>query len=129
MPSSFAARTTRRNASTPRRWPSARGRPRAAAQRPLPSMMIATCKGVSAGSDPSVAGTATFDIGQIPEHFLNAAILGLRLRKHSKSIGYTHPMRKAATGLAWYASDGENFLFLARKQVIDLRDRAVGRLL
>ncbi len=42
MPSSPAARTVRRNASTPRRWPSPRGRPRAAAQRPLPSMMMAT---------------------------------------------------------------------------------------
>src|ERR1700736_2361749 len=62
MPSSLAARTTRRNASTPRRWPSARGRPRAAAQRPLPSMMIATCKGPSGRSGPSAAGAAAFDI-------------------------------------------------------------------
>ncbi len=42
MPISAAARTVRRTASTPRRWPSTRGRPRAAAQRPLPSMMMAT---------------------------------------------------------------------------------------
>src|ERR1700756_621509 len=59
MPSSCAARTTRRNASTPRRWPSARGRPRAAAQRPLPSMMMATCAGPSDLLGPSsVAGAA-----------------------------------------------------------------------
>src|SRR5947209_7336668 len=45
MPSSPAARTVLRSASTPRRWPSVRGRPRAAAQRPLPSMMMATCRG------------------------------------------------------------------------------------
>src|SRR5258708_10561486 len=64
MPSSCEARTTRRSASTPRRWPSARGRPRAAAQRPLPSMMIATCKGGSVRSGPSVAGAAAFDIDQ-----------------------------------------------------------------
>src|SRR5262249_44834614 len=51
MPSSCAARTTRRSASTPRRWPSPRGRPRAAAQRPFPSMMIATWRGTSAGLD------------------------------------------------------------------------------
>src|SRR5277367_3135759 len=63
MPSSCEARTTRRSASTPRRWPSARGRPRDAAQRPLPSMMIATCSGPSDRSCPSVAGTA-FDIGR-----------------------------------------------------------------
>src|SRR5450755_3548277 len=64
MPSSCAARTTRRSASTPRRWPSVRGKPLAAAQRPLPSMMIATCKGPSARSGPSVAGAAAFDIDQ-----------------------------------------------------------------
>src|SRR5262245_17250874 len=37
-----AASTTRRTASAPRRCPAVRGSPRAAAQRPLPSMMIAT---------------------------------------------------------------------------------------
>ena len=47
MPSSPAARTVRRKASTPRRWPSTRGSPRAAAQRPLPSMMMATWRGGS----------------------------------------------------------------------------------
>src|SRR6476661_5724552 len=93
MPSSLAARTTRRNASTPRRWPSARGNPRAAAQRPLPSMIIATCKGPSVRSGPSVAGAAAFDI----QEFL--------------------------------ALDGEDFFFLGRKQLIDLRNRPVGCLL
>src|ERR1035437_7524120 len=91
MPSSLAARTTRRSASTPRRWPSARGKPRAAAQRPFPSMMIATCKGPSVRSGPSVAGAAAFDIGQ--------------------------------------SLNGEDFFFLGRKQLIDLRNRPVGRLL
>src|SRR5215218_9531319 len=43
---------------------SVRGRPRAAAQRPFPSMMIATCNGPSVRSGPSVAGAATFGIGQ-----------------------------------------------------------------
>src|SRR5690349_6683062 len=62
MPSSCEARTTRRNASTPRRCPSARGRPRAAAQRPLPSMMMATCAGASDRSGPSVAGAAALDM-------------------------------------------------------------------
>ena len=45
MPSSRAARTVRRTASAPWRCPSARAPPRAAAQRPLPSMMIATWSG------------------------------------------------------------------------------------
>ena len=47
MPRSPAARTVRRKASTPRRCPSTRGRPCAAAQRPLPSMMMATCRGAA----------------------------------------------------------------------------------
>src|SRR5271163_4542024 len=33
----------RRTAATPARWPATRGRLRRAAQRPLPSMMMATC--------------------------------------------------------------------------------------
>src|SRR4030081_3628218 len=91
MPSSLAARTTRRSASTPRRWPSARGKPRAAAQRPFPSMMIATCRGASVRSGPSVAAAAAFDIGQ--------------------------------------SLNREDLFFLGRKQLIDLRNRPVGRLL
>src|ERR1043166_5911346 len=125
MPSSFAARTTRRNAATPRRWPSARGRPRAAAQRPLPSMMIATCNGVSEGSDPSVAGTATFDIGEIPGA---AAARFARPQKCSRSVGYAHLSRKTATGLR-HASNGQDFLFLGRQQLVDFCNRCVGGLL
>ena len=45
MPSSRAARTTRRTASAPCAVPVGARPPRAAAQRPLPSMMIATCSG------------------------------------------------------------------------------------
>src|SRR5436190_15510720 len=42
IPSSIAASTVRRSARVPSRWPSATGRPRDIAQRPLPSRMIAT---------------------------------------------------------------------------------------
>ena len=35
----------RRTGRRPALWPAARGRPRAVAQRPLPSMMIAMCRG------------------------------------------------------------------------------------
>src|SRR6266850_7615377 len=45
-PRSGAAVTTRRTASAPARWPAPRARPRRVAQRPLPSMMIATCREV-----------------------------------------------------------------------------------
>src|SRR6476469_9354747 len=44
----MAARTVRRTASTPRRCPSERGSPRSLAQRPLPSMLMATCRGTCA---------------------------------------------------------------------------------
>src|ERR1700693_5544249 len=115
MPSSCAARTTRRSASTPRRWPSARGRPRAAAQRPLPSMMTATCEGPSVRSDPSVAGAAAFDISQSQAAFLSAVDTGSREENASKQKGG--------------ALDGEDFFFLGRQQLIDLRNDSVGRLL
>ena len=46
-PRSAHARTTARTASTPRRCPATRGRKRCFAQRPLPSMMMATCRGTS----------------------------------------------------------------------------------
>ena len=45
MPSRADVSTVSRTASMPARWPSTRGRCRLAAQRPLPSMMIATCRG------------------------------------------------------------------------------------
>src|ERR1017187_3361030 len=43
-PASGAASTARRAASTPARCPMMRGRPRPVAHRPLPSMMIPTCR-------------------------------------------------------------------------------------
>ena len=45
MPASAAARTTRFSARAPARWPAPTGRWRSRAQRPLPSMMIATDSG------------------------------------------------------------------------------------
>src|SRR5438045_2451876 len=46
MPQSAAIFTTRRTASAPARWPAGRGSPRRVAQRPLPSMTMATCREV-----------------------------------------------------------------------------------
>ena len=63
MPRSPAARTVRRSASTPRRCPSPRGNPRAAAQRPLPSMMMATCLGTAKSPISTVRSGSVFDIG------------------------------------------------------------------
>src|SRR5690348_15091872 len=50
MPSSRAVSTIARTESLPRRWPSLRLNPRRWAQRPLPSITIATCRGRRDGS-------------------------------------------------------------------------------
>src|SRR5919197_2171196 len=62
IPRSPAARTVRRSASTPRRCPSPRGSPRAAAQRPLPSMMMATCRGTAKSPIGTLVSASALDI-------------------------------------------------------------------
>src|SRR4030065_1537643 len=64
MPSSIEPSTVRLTLSTPWRWPSARGSPRSAAQRPLPSMMIAIWRtaGLSAAAKASLS-TASVTFG------------------------------------------------------------------
>src|SRR5713101_3897366 len=62
MPRSPAARTVRRSASTPRRCPSPRGSPRAAAQRPFPSMIMAMCRGTAMSPIPTVRNGSVLDI-------------------------------------------------------------------
>src|SRR5215213_10885257 len=53
MPSSSAPWTVSYRASSPAAWPSVRGRPRFCAHRPLPSMTMATCRGMRRGSSAS----------------------------------------------------------------------------
>ena len=43
MPARAATSTAVRTAFAPSTWPAVRGRPRCVAQRPFPSMMMATC--------------------------------------------------------------------------------------
>eukprot|EP01034_Spumella_vulgaris_P042564 gene42564-52785_t len=47
--------TMLRTASTPLTWPATRGRKRLVAQRPLPSMMMATWRGTLGASGTAVA--------------------------------------------------------------------------
>src|SRR5512145_3499477 len=54
MRSSRAHSTTARTARTPIRCPSTRGSPRSFAHRPLPSMMMATCRGKEGVSRPKL---------------------------------------------------------------------------
>ena len=44
-PSSMAPSTQSNSEASPASWPAVRGSPRCLAQRPLPSMTIATCPG------------------------------------------------------------------------------------
>src|SRR5262245_51568290 len=98
-PSSPAARTVRRSASTPRRWPSLRGSPRAAAQRPLPSMMMATCRGASNGAGEAINGTSGIDMA----------------------------VRESCDGPC--VLDGHDFFFFGGERMVDFGNGFVGRLL
>src|SRR4051794_5550992 len=101
MPRSAAARTARLSASTPRRCPSKRGSIRLAAQRPLPSMMMATCRGVRESCfapRPSVMSAAVMVDPDAPRPDCD------RLHLH-------------------------DFFFFARQNPVDLGDGAVGGLL
>src|SRR6266705_1407662 len=75
MPRSPAARTVRRSASTPRRCPSTRGKPRAAAQRPLPSMMMATWRGTAKSPICTLVSASALDI-QWPSDREDLLLLG-----------------------------------------------------
>src|ERR1700730_18650375 len=68
MPRSPAARTVRRSASTPRRCPSPRGSPRAAAQRPFPSMIMAMCRGTAMSPIRPVRNGSLLDIRPQTSH-------------------------------------------------------------
>src|SRR5207244_6922799 len=67
-PSSRAARTTLRTAEIPLTWPASRGRCRFFAQRPLPSMMMATCRGRRLAR--TAWGGAASNIGFVKRRFL-----------------------------------------------------------
>src|SRR5207237_1087131 len=60
-PRSIAASTVRRSARVPARWPATTGRPRRLAQRPFPSMMIATDWATS-GSSCSPTGRRAYRV-------------------------------------------------------------------
>src|SRR5690606_19934343 len=61
-PSWAAVCTVLFRALTPARCPAARGRPRSWAQRPLPSMMMATCRGKRAGSMAAARGDSSLPV-------------------------------------------------------------------
>src|SRR5690554_6070581 len=99
-------------ARAPARWPTARGRRRRAAQRPLPSMMMATWRGRSAG----------FRAGE--------GRSGPAESRWSASVNGMAPFvacgRIPGPGTA---SDRHQLLFLGLDHLVDVLDRLVGDLL
>src|SRR5215204_2465023 len=95
-----AKRTARRTASIPRRCPSVRGSPRARAQRPFPSMMMATCRG--AGSTAPVVSSTGFACA---------------------------PIESNVPECVAYLSDLLDFLFFGRDELVDELDMVVGEFL
>src|ERR1700694_334275 len=106
-PRSMHARTVARTASTPLRWPATRGSRRCFAQRPLPSMMMATCRGIERAS-----GTTCVEL----VNKLNA--LGSR----------TMAIKELLTA-ASDSSDRHQVRFLGVQRFVDFADVAIGELL
>src|SRR5918998_2038105 len=118
MPISPAARTVLRSASTPRRCPSPRGNPRAAAQRPLPSMMIATWRGTSNGAGSGLTASL-FGIDGF--HSLRA-----KLCSPNKILVQSRDLIGEAGGCPAFGSDRHDLFFLARQGLVYFGDRVVG---
>src|SRR5215470_2140692 len=116
MPSSIAARTVRRTASTPRRCPSDRGRPRSLAQRPLPSIMMATCRGTSVlACQIDLLFCSFMDQASYPPPGTGSA----GFASHPVAVG-------RCTGQPSYLLD---LGFLAGQRLVDLLDELIGQIL
>src|SRR5918911_2608542 len=102
MPSSPAASRSGVRTATPARWPAARGSQWALAQRPLPSMMIATCRGTFSRS------------------------MGVRIS--SRAFGGEGPVIRFRAGFS-RALYLEELGFLIREGGVDTFDVRIGKLL
>src|SRR5262245_1872552 len=109
-PRSAHARTVARTASTPRRWPAMRGRCWRFAQRPLPSMMIATCCGTSPW-----AGTSCVELGCVTTR--------------TPCKGGRKPQATGVLGFYFSTSYGHQLLFFFLQELVDVGDMPVGHLL
>src|SRR5271169_5936166 len=115
-PDSAQARTVVRTASTPRRWPAMRGNRRCFAQRPLPSMMIATCRGTVRG-----AGISRVELSNT-----GSGGNGRRGRFESGGNGW---WRRSRRQLNLAPLDCQQVRFLGLEDLVDLGNIAVGKLL
>src|SRR5215470_10918190 len=100
-----AAFTTRRTAFTPSWCPATRGRPRRVAQRPLPSMMMATCSGTVWASTTSRSSSS----------------LGIWAGETWVDLSDMDRVHRSL--------EGEDFLLLFLEELVHLGDELVGRLL
>src|SRR5262245_52470396 len=113
-PNSTQAVMMRRKFSTPARWPSKRGRPRAKAQRPLPSMIIATCEGILSGRGGEITTSAA--IGDDPSDFLD---LGVFARAQLLDLFYVLIGELLQVGFAAFQIVfGDHLLFFKFAQII-----------
>src|SRR5689334_11616109 len=133
MPSSPAARTVRRSASTPRRWPSTRGSPCWAAQRPLPSMMMATCRSAPNPSRSfgvaSVSGVSPCLASRPVVSTPASASLILAHRSYTRRDRLPPGCAATRSFRPSNALDRHDLFFFAGERLIDLADHPVGRLL
>src|SRR5262245_1824851 len=79
--------TASRTDSRPARWPISRGTPRAFAQRPFPSMMIATCRGMFPRAIKASAFSALAALGvRVGKGFSGGVRLGLHLHHFGRLL-------------------------------------------
>src|SRR3989338_1093782 len=98
-----------RAALTPSRWPATRGRPRRVAQRPLPSMMMATCSGTGWARTRASSSASPSSAGAAPARAL-VPFTAMRWSSHR-------------------TLEGQNFLLLLLQELVDPGDVLVGGLL
>src|SRR5438876_7922278 len=118
MPRSIAVSTTGRNARDPARWPSATETPCSAAQRPLPSMMIATAC--------ATGGRCSSGVTSVPEREVTRPP-SLQLPSTSRSAAhFAGAPRPSHSGAPLYL---HHFGFLVLEQLVDLLRVVVRQLL
>src|SRR5690606_13707047 len=122
MPCSRQKSMHRLTARAPARWPMTRGRPRRAAQRPLPSMMMATCRGRARASGPGGCRSGAAWSGGAWSSVNGVASWGF-----GRATGRAQDHRPRVTDHV--PSDRHQLRFLGLDHLVDVLDRLVGQLL
>src|SRR5262245_37579041 len=131
-----AARTSARAAFTPSRWPATRGKPLRVAQRPLPSMMTATCAGTgcertraSSSCSPSPSRAGAFDGARLRmRESPGLPCVDAWLGVHDAQLCHTG-YRAASFPERRRSLERQDLLLLLLQQLVDLGHELVGGLL